>query len=183
RFFGLDEHLGIGEGLMVPGGAGALGGSTIAVQDAFGTHNFFAGGQTGLEIGWRRGRWSLDLLGKVALGNTHEELNISGSTQFAVPGLPLAVQPGGLYTLPSNIGHYSRDRFAVVPELGVVVGVQITRSVRAIVGYTFLYNSAVLRPGNQIDRGINVSQLPSQVGPGTLVGGARPTPILHGSDL
>jgi hypothetical protein len=183
RFLGFDEKLGISEGLTVPAGAGSLTGSNIVVQDSFGTHNQFVGGQVGLEVGFRRGRWSVDLLGKVALGNTHEEANINGSTQFAVPGLPVNVQPGGLYALPSNIGEYTRDRFAVVPEAGVLIGYQITRTLRAIVGYTFLYNSAVLRPGNQIDRGINVSQLPSQVGPGTLVGPARPAPILHGSDF
>lgn len=183
RFLGFDENLGITEGLTVPAGAGALAGSRIVVQDSFGTHNQFVGGQTGLDIGFRRGRWSLDLLGKIALGNTHQELNINGSTQFAVPGLPLSVQRGGLYALPTNIGEFTRDRFAVVPEVGIIVGYQITPHVRAIVGYTFLYNSAVIRPGSQIDRGINVTQLPSQVGPGTLVGPARPAPILHGTDF
>jgi len=183
RFLGFDEKLGIAEGLIVPAGAGSPAGPTIVVQDSFGTHNLFVGGQVGLEAGIQRGRWSLDVLGKVALGSTHEDLNINGSTLFAVPGLPVSVQPGGLYALPSNISHSSRNRFAVVPEAGVTVGVQLTRYLRAVVGYTFLYNSAVLRPGNQIDRGLNVSQLPSQVGLGTLVGPARPTLVVHGSDF
>jgi hypothetical protein len=183
RFLGLDEKLGIAEGLTVPAGAGPLAGSRITVQDGFGTHNLFVGGQTGLEIGVRRGRWSLDLLGKVALGNTHQDLNINGSTLFAVPGLPLSLQRGGLYALPSNIGHFSRDRFAVVPEVDAIVGFQLTRRLRALVGYSFVYNSAVIRPGNHIDRGLNVSQLPSQLGPGNLVGTARPAPIFHGSDF
>ncbi len=119
----------------------------------------------------------------MALGNTHQELNINGSTQFAVPGLPLSVQRGGLFALPSNSGHFSRDRFAVVPEAGATVGFQLTRRLRALVGYSFVYNSAVLRANNQIDRGLNVTQLPSQIGPGTLVGPARPAPILRGSDF
>lgn len=183
RFLGLDDKLSITEGLTVPAGAGMLAGSNIVVQDRFGTHNLFVGGQTGLEIGVQRGRWSLDLLGKVALGNTHQELNINGITQFSTPGLPVSVQPGGLYALPSNIGHYSRDRFSVVPEAGVRVGFQLTRCLRAVVGYSFLYNSAVLRSGNQIDRGVNVSQLPSQIGPGNLVGPARPVPVMRESDF
>jgi hypothetical protein len=183
RFLSLDDNLSISEGLAVPAGIGPLAGSNIVVQDRFGTHNLFVGGQTGLDLGFRWGRWSLDLLGKIALGNTHEELNINGFTQFAVPGLPVSTQPGGLYALPSNIGHYSRDRFAVVPEAGLNVGFQLTRCLRAVVGYSFLYSSSVIRPGNQIDRGINVSQLPSQVGPGTLVGPARPAPVIRGSDF
>jgi hypothetical protein len=168
---------------MVPAGAGSLAGSTIIVQDAFGTHNLFVGGQVGVDVGLQRGRWSLDLLAKVALGNTHERANISGNTQFIVPGLPVSVQQGGLYALPSNIGHFSRDRFAVVPEAGFTVGFQITPRLRALVGYTFLYSSAVIRPGQQIDRGLNVTQLPSQIGAGTLVGAARPAPTLHGTDF
>jgi hypothetical protein len=183
RFLGLDDNLSIAEGLTVPAGTGALAGSSILVQDSFSTHNLFVGGQTGLDVGFSRGRWSLDLLAKVALGNTHEQATISGYSQFAVPGLPVSVQQGGLYALPTNIGHFSRDRFAVVPEAGVTIGFQITRYLRALVGYSFLYNSAVIRPGQQIDRGVNVTQLPSQVGPGTLVGPARPAPILQGTDF
>jgi hypothetical protein len=183
RFLGLEDNLNISEGLMVPAGAGALAGSTVLVQDRFGTHNLFVGGQTGLDIGFHWGRWSLDLLGKIALGNTHEELNINGFTQFAVPGLPVSIQQGGLYALPSNIGHYTRDRFSVVPEAGFTVGFQLTRCLRAVVGYSFLYNSSVIRAGNQIDRGLNVSQLPSQVGPSPLVGPARPVAVIRGSDF
>jgi hypothetical protein len=183
RFLALDENLSIAEGLMVPAGAGSLAGSTIIVQDAFGTHNLFVGGQVGVDVGLQRGRWSLDLLAKVALGNTHESASISGNTQFLVPGLPASVQQGGLYALPSNIGHFSRDRFTVVPEAGLTVGFQITPRLRALVGYTFLYSSSVIRPGQQIDRGLNVTQLPSQIGAGTLVGAARPAAILHGTDF
>jgi hypothetical protein len=71
----------------------------------------------------------------------------------------------------------------VVPEAGVNFGFQLTRCLRVVAGYSFLYNSSVLRAGNQIDRGLNVTQLPSQVGPGTLVGVARPVPVLRGSDF
>ncbi|HLJ93583.1 MAG TPA: BBP7 family outer membrane beta-barrel protein [Gemmataceae bacterium] len=183
RFLQLEDNLSIAEGLTVPAGAGPSAGSAIVVQDRFGTHNFFVGGQTGFDVGFHCGRWSLDLLGKVALGNTHQELNVNGFTQFAVPGLPMSVQPGGLYALPSNIGHYSRDRFSVVPEAGFNIGFQLTRCLRAVVGYSFLYNSAVLRAGNQIDRSVNVTQLPSQVGPGTLAGPARPAPVFRSSDF
>jgi hypothetical protein len=183
RFVGLDENLSIAEGLTVPAGTGSLAGSGILVQDSFSTHNLFVGGQTGVDIGWRRGPWSMDLLAKVALGNTHEEANISGYSQFTVPGLPASVQQGGLYALPSNIGHFSQNRFTVVPEAGITVGYQLTPRWRALISYSFLYSSSVLRPGQQIDRGINITQLPSQVGPGTLVGAARPAPILQSSDF
>jgi hypothetical protein len=181
RYLQLDESLAISENLMIPSGPQA--GTGIFVNDSFGTHNSFAGGQLGLETELRQGRWSLTLLGKVAVGNMHETVNIVGNTAFAVPGLPVNVQPGGLLAQPTNIGHYERNRFAVAPEAGVKIGYQISKHWRAFVGYTFLYASDVVRPGNQIDRGINVTQLPSVLGPGTLVGAARPAFTFHSTDF
>jgi Putative beta barrel porin-7 (BBP7) len=181
RYLALDEGLSLSENLMIPTGPQA--GTGIFVNDSFGTHNSFAGGQLGLEAELRQGRWSLTLLGKVALGDMQETVNIAGSTAFAVPGLPLNVQPGGLLAQPTNIGHYDRDRFAVVPEAGIKIGYQISKRWRAFVGYSFLYASDVVRPGNQIDRAINVTQLPSVLGPGTLVGAARPAFTFQSTDF
>ena len=45
--------------------------------------------------------------------------------------------------LPSNIGHYSRDQFSVVPEVGLNVGYQLTRHVSLSAGYTCIYWSNV----------------------------------------
>jgi len=70
------------------------------------------------------------------------------------------VQQGGLLALPSNIGTQTRNRFAVIPELGVKVGYQLTDHIRVYAGYNFLYASSVVRPGNQIDPVINRAQLP-----------------------
>jgi hypothetical protein len=181
RYLALDESLTISENLTIPSGPQA--GTSIFVNDSFWTHNSFAGGNLGLELELRQRRCSVVLLGKVALGNMHETVNIEGSTGFAVPGLPVNFQPGGLLAQPTNIGHYERDRFAVVPEAGIKVGYQISKHWRFLVGYSFLYVSDVVRPGNQIDRGINVTQLPSVLGPGTLVGAARPTFTFHSTDF
>ncbi len=182
RYLNLEESLGIRENLLVPAGA-PFGGSAILLQDQFGTHNNFYGGQLGAEIELRQRCWSLNLLGKVALGDTHQVININGSTVFAVPGMPVSVQQGGLLALPTNIGHFSRDRFAVLPEAGVKLGYQITDHLRAFVGYSFIYLSDVARPGHQIDRVINVTQLPSQAGPGAFVGSPRPFPTLKATDF
>src|SRR5262249_3301574 len=46
----------------------------------------------------------------------------------------------------------SRDRFAVVPEVRVDVGVRLLDGLRAFVGYDFLYLSEAVRPGNQRSR-------------------------------
>jgi hypothetical protein len=105
-------------------------------------------------------------------------VRISGTTVITEPGLAPNVQ-GGLLALPTNIGTYSRDRFSVVPEIGVNVGCQVTNRLRVFAGYTFLYWSNVVRPGDQIDTTINPTQLPSAAGPGTLVGPARPAFAFH----
>jgi hypothetical protein len=74
----------------------------------------------------------------------------------------------------SNIGEQSNTEFAAVPEFGVTFGYQVTCNVRATVGYTFIYWPNVVRPGDQIDTRLNLSQFPTTAGPGTLVGEAAP---------
>ena len=130
----------------------------------------------------RRGNLFLASTFKVALGEVHQTVDINGNTTFAVPGVTTA-SPGGLLALPTNIGSYTRDHFAVVPEVGVKVGYQVTEHLRVFVGYTFLYLSNVLRPGELIDRTVNVSQLPSILGPGTLVGAPRPALTFKDTDF
>jgi hypothetical protein len=183
RYLALDESLGVLERLTVPDTGGPLAGSQIVVSDQFGTHNNFYGGQFGPEFQFRSGPWSLDLLTKVGLGSVHQTANVNGGTLFAVPGMPVSFQSGGLLALPSNSGHFSRDRFAVVPEVGVKVGYQLTAHVRCFVGYSFLYISDVARPGHQVDPVLNVSQLPSQIGPGALSGAPRPGFSFKGADF
>ncbi len=183
RFLRLDEGLTFTEALQVTGGDPTLVGTRIGVTDVFGTHNSFYGGQLGAMLELRRGRWYCDLVSKLALGSTHQVVNINGSTAFTVPGGPTVVQPGGLLALPTNIGHYSRDFFAVVPEVGVKVGYQFGPHVRAFVGYSFLYWSNVARPGNQVDRVVNVAQLPMLVGSNPAVVPPRPAFAFHGTDF
>jgi len=90
---------------------------------------------------------------------------------------------GGVLALPSNSGHFSRDRFAVVPEIDINIGYQVTDHLRAFVGYSFLYSSNVVRPGDIIDRTVNLTQLPSNLGPGSLTGPARPMIIVRDTEF
>ncbi|HLN30905.1 MAG TPA: BBP7 family outer membrane beta-barrel protein [Gemmataceae bacterium] len=181
RYLHLGDDLSINENLTVP--TGALAGSEIAVGDSFRTQNDFYGGQIGTEIEFRKGPWSLDLTAKVAVGDTQQFVNIAGATTFAPSGGPVSAQPGGLFALPTNIGMYSRDQFSIVPEAGFKVSYKLTDCCRAFVAYSLLYDSNVVRPGSVIDSGVNVSQLSSQLGPGMLVGPARPAPVFHTTDF
>jgi hypothetical protein len=180
RYLRLEESLGVTEDLSVP--AGGFAGSRIVVQDQFGTQNNFHGGQLGVRASFWRGRLRAELLGKVALGVTEATVNINGQTTF-IAGGAATTQPGGLLALPTNIGRYHHDAFAVAPEATLRLGYRVTERVQAFVGYTFLYVSDVARPGDQIDRGVNRSQVPDVTGPRPLVGPARPLPILQETDF
>ncbi len=185
QYLSLNESLVITENLLIlPTAPPALDpGSTTMVTDRFETRNNFYGGQIGMRGEWYRGAWFVNGTSQVGLGNTHQEVQISGSTVFTSSGGVAVTQPGGLLALPTNIGTYSRDQFTVVPQIGINVGRQLTNHVRVYVGYTSIYWSSVVRPGDQIDPVINTTQLPTAAGPGTLVGPARPAFAFHDSGL
>jgi hypothetical protein len=182
RYAQLKENLEILENPTLISGPGA--GTSFIVDDRFHTRNQFGGGQLGLRREWCWQRWSLDVTGKVALGETHQEVDINGSTIITPPGGPSRAFTGGLLALPTNIGSFSRDRFSVMPELGVNVGYQFTPHIRGFVGYSLLYWTNVARPGDQIDLTVNTSQVPRfNGGTGTLVGPARPAFTFHDTDF
>jgi len=161
RYLHLDEGLGIEEFLKATNPASAVAlGTLITVNDGFGTRNDFYGGDLGLEAQYRLGRFSLNVLGKLALGSTQEEVNISGFTAVLTPAGSSSVMPGGLLALSSNIGRHEDSHFSLVPELNVTVGYQVTERVRVTAGYSFLYWTDVVRPGRQIDLDVNQTLIP-----------------------
>ncbi len=148
----LDEGIGINSSVLV--------GSSLsfALDESFRTNNQF----NGIDVGWYHTRtmnyWSFDLGLRIAAGNTRQRVRIDGST--VVNQTAPAVQ-GGLLALNSNIGTYERDEFSVLPELNMKLGYQLTDQLKATFGYTFLYWSNVVRPGDQIERIIDQDQVPN----------------------
>jgi hypothetical protein len=182
RYLRLDENLGIAENLVTLAGSSAPAGTTFAVVDRFDTRNQFYGGQLGVQAEIGRGNLFVKMSGLLALGDTHSTLNTNGTTVITLPGSLPQTLPGGLLALPTNSGRFHQDRFSVAPQLEIDVGYQVTDHVRVFMGYSFLYWGDVLRPGNQIDPVINPTQVPSTLGPGTLIGAARPAVLLKESD-
>jgi hypothetical protein len=172
RFVGLDESLQIAEEHV-----DAAGGGSLLVVDRFRTSNKFYGGQVGALSEFHLGRWFVDVNGKVALGSMHQVADIAGVSSVN-GGPPIA---GGLLAQSTNSGHFGRDRFAVVPELGLNVGYQVTDALRFYVGYNFLYMSSVIRPGDQIDQVLSRSTLPPSGG--AQPAGSRPLFAFHGTDF
>jgi hypothetical protein len=93
--------------------------------DGLGAHNRFYGGQLGAEIEFHYDKWFADLWGKAALGGDFQDVRLGR-------------------------GELHRTAFAVVPEVGVNTGYQLTNTIRLSVGYTFFYLSDAARPGNQL---------------------------------
>ena len=168
RWFGGVRYLDLGEGLSIIEDVTVVGavpppaqiGDRAIVGDIFMTRNQFIGGQVGFDAEWNWGAWSLNIKPKVAVGVNHQTVKIDGfqSVQRGGATLPFV---GGLLALPSNIGKQERNRFAVVPEIGVNLGYQINENWRATVGYTFMYWTNVLRPADQIDRVLDINQIPN----------------------
>jgi Putative beta barrel porin-7 (BBP7) len=176
RFLSLQDNLAINSTSLVL--AGPLVGDTSTASDQFQTSNYFHGLDLGLTGEIPNGRWTMTWLAKLAVGATFSNADISGFNTIVPPGGPATVTPGGLYAQPTNIGNYSRGRFALAPELGVNVNYLLTDNLRAFAGYSLLYWTGLIRPSNAIDTTVN----PSQLGGGALVGSARPQAQLSSTD-
>lgn len=137
---------------------------SFVVNDSFKTTNIFNGVELGTSSFNYRGRWSLELLMKMALGNTQQQVDIQGYTTTTQSG-STTTDEGGLLAQRTNIGQYSRNQMSIIPQLGANVGYQLTPRLRALLGYTFFYWSNVARAGNQIDFDVNSRLLPNDTRP------------------
>jgi Putative beta barrel porin-7 (BBP7) len=126
-------------------------------SDTFRTMNLFNGAQIGLAGEYRFDRLYVSGSGKIAFGVNTGRLDVNGYTRMQTPGSPTIATSGGLLTGPSNIGATHDESFAVVPEANFNVGYQVTEHWRAFVGYTFIYQSSVARPGQSIDMNVGTS--------------------------
>jgi len=184
RFLRLDEDANVGETLVVLN-PNALNlpvavGTTLAITDSFRTESSFQGGEIGLISARTWGAFSLNLVGRIAIGNTHQKLSINGSTVVTVPGQNPVASPIGLLALPTNIGTFTRDRFSIIPFLGAQAGYNVTPRLRATVGYDLMWWTNVLRAVEQIDPVINPNNF-VQVPP--ITGAQRPMPLFKNDDI
>jgi hypothetical protein len=145
RWARLNERLHVNEDLI------ADDDTTFLIDDDFRTTNEFFGGEIGFLVDWQKQRWSVDFLSKLAIGSNRQRVAISAQT----------IQDGilfpdiGLLGQPSNVGVYEQNEFSVIPEIGLTGGYQLTERLRLTLGYTLLYFSNVVRPGDQIDLRVN----------------------------
>jgi hypothetical protein len=127
------------------------------IADNFSCHNDFNGVDLGLNSELRRGRWSLNILAKMAFGTNQQTTMINGTTanHSLVGPLDPHFYPVGIYAVAPNSGTFTQNDFAVIPQFGLEIGYQLTCHVRTYIGYNILYWANVMRAGEQIDRNID----------------------------
>ena len=145
RFYRLDDSLHITEEHLI---------TTVERVgfDLFDSKNEFHGIDLGTQMQFRKGCWTLDLLSKVAVGNTTSVVTIDG---FALQAGQEQTPRGSILAQTTNIGTHTTDEFTMVPELGIGLGYQINPCWRATAGYSLIYWCGVQRAGDQIDQHLN----------------------------
>jgi hypothetical protein len=169
RFLQLDENLNIAQqSFVLAQGVGFFNGvpvgqgNSLAVHDNILTSNDFVGGQVGARCGFCWGGLTGSLVGKLAIGGMHQEVTLFGSTTVSTPGAAqTATTPGGLFALSTNSGRHRRTIFAFLPGADATLSFQLTSNIRLMAGYSILFLSSVVRPGDAIDRAVNRSVLPT----------------------
>ena len=175
RYLSMNESLIIREHLVDLPGLGQPG-NVYSLTENFTARNHFYGCQVGAEYAYAFGPFSWQVVGKLGAGPTQEILEISGATRIDQPdGTVVQSTNRALLVQPSNAGTHKKTVFTVIPEISFNGFYALNDHIRVGAGYDFIWWSQVLRPANEIDRGINIQALQpfDQVGP------ARPAVLMH----
>ena len=149
------------------------GQSGVAV-DEFKTRNRFYGATLGARGRYDHGPLFVESSARLSLGASEEVLTVNGGYQDINAPFASSQGPYGIFAMPANEGRFSQTHFAVVPQVQLKLGYQITPAIAVTVGYDFLYDSNVIRPGDQINRNIPKGQTFQQDGtPASLTSPAR----------
>ncbi|MGI9471699.1 MAG: BBP7 family outer membrane beta-barrel protein [Rubripirellula sp.] len=137
---------------------------TSVLSESFESKNELQALQLGIiyKANFRRA-W-LESLMRVAVGNNRQQIRIRGNTTITDLSGTNSYN-GGLLAQRSNIGEYKRKRFVMVPELGLNMGVRLTRCLHATLGYSVLYFPSVARASDQIDTDVNSNLIPPEANP------------------
>ena len=190
RYLNLRDDLTIGQSTTVlPAGISFFNGlpvlspGQIGVTDGIGTLNQFYGGQLGVQGGLTWWRFTLNGTAKLAIGSMREEASVNGTTSVNFLAQNQTTS-GGLLSASSNGGSHTRNILAVVPEGALSFNLEITPQIKLMLGYTILYASNVARPGEQIDRSVNRTTVPTSEAFNPSIGGPqRPAFNWNGTDF
>jgi hypothetical protein len=132
------------------------GGFPVSIVDEFSTRNEFNGGTIGIRNRLTWSQFTLMTDANIALGVTHQTLNVGGTSQLSGGTLIGA----GILALPSNSGLTTRQQFAAIPEVNMTLSCQLTPNIRVFGGYNLFWWTNVIRPADQISTSVDVRQVP-----------------------
>jgi hypothetical protein len=183
RYFRYREGLAIHEDLVsVDEDSDVEIGTTLDVFDGVSAETDFHGGEIGLATEFFHGPFSLSAVTKLGLGWVRQRVDIDGGITVTTPGDEPVNATGGLLALEgTNIGSYTRDRYALLPELDLTLNYQVSRCLALSVGYTLLFLTESVRAGDQIDPRVNPTYIPGSRIPPT--GTPRPSPRLPSTSI
>jgi hypothetical protein len=81
------------------------------------------------------------------------------------------------------MGRYFENEFAMVPEGRIDIGYNLSQNIQLHIGYTFLYWSNVVRPGDLVDPTINPAIVPTYAGYNQADGAGTPSLSFKGSEF
>lgn len=139
QFAKINEGIDIRTTTTLPPGPPAA----LNIFDTFDAENEFHAGVLGLQAEFDRGPYVVSIMAKVGLGNMNQTVDIAGG------GNPAPLR--GLLAQNTNIGVHSQDDFAVSPEVNFNLGYKATEHLELTIGYSMIYWSRVVRPGDHID--------------------------------
>jgi hypothetical protein len=163
------------------GGVNVTVPGTISIRDTYTAVNQFNGFVVGFNSDARYGMFTANLFGKIAVGDMHERVDISGVSSFYDPSARSGLTPaaaaafpgisggglgsayGGVLANAANIGTHIQDRFSYIPEVGGKVGIALTRGLTAYIGGNFLYFPNLVRPGNLVNPVVSSAAIPFSV--------------------
>jgi hypothetical protein len=192
RYLGLREDLQIGTtSSLLPGNTLLYAGhlysapATVTTTDRILSRSDFYGGQLGVRLQWVCADFFLNVVAKIAVGDSHEVNGVSGSSAlYTTSAAPIQILQNGMFAYPSNLGHYTNDECAVVPELEIKLGYRLTSHMSIFAGYNLLYWSRVIQPGQQLNTLINPEVIPTNIAYGNPITQyyAQPVQIHAGTD-
>jgi hypothetical protein len=142
-----------------PIGFPGFGGNRIVEHESFGVHNQFYGVQAGTRVRWYLENVIVTGQVQLAVGDTRQNVTIAGSQVRIQPDGTVTASQGGLLARPGNIGHFHKDRFTQVPELGFNIALPIREHLIASIGFTAINWDRIARAADQASTLVDITQL------------------------
>jgi len=136
-----------------------------------------------LRVNWTPGRWMMSLTGRLGVGAVYQKVTVDGQTTVSGLGAPVDPIRAGLLSAGGQVSRNSRFELSFAPEVSLKVGYRVTDHISVTAGYQYLYLTNVARPGQQIQRGINPTQIPSGQNFGAAGGPGNPAVNIQSTDF